>query len=520
MFRKSTGTSRLYKGLIFSAFFFLLISSSYAEVINDLSVQADSISYSEDGSSIEANGSVEVSSSNVIINSRHIICNVADKQVIADDGFFMRMSNGVTLEGQYLIYSFKTSKGLTKNVSIKYRHSVLSGSFANIDEEKIELSGTSFNTCGLAPPHYHVSSSTTTLYPEEGWLIGYLGYLWIDGVPAVPVPVYLYDLSIHGTGNKTSRASDVLAFPEVGSNDEDGQYIVEKIPWIFNRKLNGRFVIKDSEYGRLAGGIEGNYIINNENDLNFRGYHDMRYEYYGGLTHTYMFGPKIGAEQADIYTFLNIKQRLLLELSTNVSVKERINYETVSLLPEVTLRLNDVPALWDNFYIAGEMSHGGITERRTEETFDKQDDRTRLKIYPYFIIPTDIGNFYAGLDFNQSWYSKYGIWVRLAHNFRLSTLYDNGMDSYISHMHYMLYDGNSPFWFEQYYTIPSDEIGAGLGYNFAAHRIGLDYAYYVPGWDPKDLDYILSIGMHCYNLEIKYRSTRKELVLGVSLTTW
>jgi hypothetical protein len=505
----------LRKSSLFAALLFLIFAyPSFSQVTGEVVITADTLSYSEDGTTLEASGSVEVDSSDVTINAAHVVYNIENKQVVADNGFVMQIKKGARLRGEYLDYGFKTKRGLTRKVNVTYRYAVLYGELANIDEEKIELRNSSFNTCGLEPPHYHVSSITTTLYPEEGWVLGYYGYLWVDGVPFVPVPVYLFDLSAYGMGQRAD-ASGVMSFPEMGSNDEDGFYVLYKIPWIASKKHTGRLVFLNTAKGGFGGGVEGNYLFNDYNSTNYRVYYDPRYNTYGGITHTYSFGPSIGGRSLFLYNFFRIRQKLMFDLITNVSYKERINFQTVSMLPNVTLKLNDIPALIDHFNIGGSVSLGYITEESTGVGDSVGNIHTR----GYFNIPTDIGRLYAGLGHNQTWYGLTGYWSRLSQNLGLSRDLGYGFDSYVGHMHYIDFTGGSPFQYDSYLTRPSDEFYVGLGYNFGPHRISLDYSYYVPDWDQKEFIYTLSLGFHCYSVELKYNTAMQQVTLGVSLIT-
>lgn len=505
----------MLKTFFYAALFFLLASASYAEVTGDITIVADSISYSEDGSTLEAFGSVEVTGENLNIKTDQLVYNLRTKNISANRNITMMLKGSFILSAEYLDYNVREKKGFTKNVRISYRNSVLTGDSAYMDEEKIELRGATFNNCGLEPPHYHVYSYTTTLYPSEGWVIGYLGYLWVDGVPFVPVPAYIYDISVLGLA-KGAQPRDVLSIPEVGSNDEDGVYERYTVPWIANKKLTGKVVFLNTEKGGLGGGVESNYDINDANDLFLRAYYDPRYNYYGGITHRYYFGPPLKIEKPSFYTFFKIKEQLLFDISTNVSYKERINYERVSMLPDVTLHSNDVPAFFNNFKIGGQVSYGRITEESSGYDYD----RGNMQTWGYFDFPlSGIAQVHAGMNYDQSWYGFDSNWTRINQNVKFSRDFGYGFDSYASHMHYITYTGNSPFNYEMYHALPSDEFGVGLGYNFGVNRFTVDYLYYVPSWDPNDLDYGLSLGFHCYNLDIKYRATRKEMLLGVSLIT-
>ena len=503
----------MHKSALFAAvIFFILINASYAQKTGDVVITADRLSYSEDGSSVEASGSVKVVSPDTTIEADHVIYKVASKEVIADNGFTMQIGKNVRLSGKYLDYGFITKKGLSRDVNIAYRYSVMSGSLAYIDEERIELKNSSFNTCGLTPPHYHVTALTTTLYPDEGWVLGYYGYLWVDGIPLVPVPVYMYDLSAYGVGQR-ANASGVMSVPEMGSNNEDGFYVLYKVPWIANKKLTGRVVLLNTAKGGFGEGVESNYEMNDYNEINSRIYYDPRYKIYGGITHTCRFGPELGEKETSFYTFFRVKKRLLFNLITNVSYKERINFQSVSMLPKITLKLNDVPALFDHFYVGGQVSYGYVTE----ETTGVGDSTGNLYTTGYFSIPTNIGRIYAGLGYDQSWYGSTGYWSKLTQSLGLSRDLGYGFDAGVGHTHYINFDGFSPFLYEQYLVRPSDVFSCGLGYNFGPHRLSFDYYYYVPAWDPIQFIYKLTLGFHCYALDLTYNTASQQVAFGVSL---
>jgi hypothetical protein len=509
--------------LLLSFLTVLLFSSlAYAETTKDLTIIADTMSYSEDGTTIDAYGTVEAYSRDMSLEAASISYNVKTR-----DLYTMRMKGGMVIKGERIKYNTLKKKGITQKVRINYRSSVIEGDIAFLEEDRVELRGASFNTCGLEPPHYHVSSTTTTLYPEDGWVIGYWGFLWVSSVPTLPVPVYMYDLKSQGLGRR-SEIKDVLSMPEVGSNDEDGYYMSYKVPWIYNRNLSGKVKPFYTEKGGVGGGVDGLYSINESNDLNFRVSYDPRYNTFGGLTHRYYFGNSEGSKEATIYNFLKITERPIYEFDTAVTYRERVNYQRVSMLPNFTLRMNDVRFLADNIHVNGQLSYGHITES-TEETAANgsevgkmpltESDVGNFQANGIYGIPTEYGQLDLGLGYHQSWYSFKSYWSRLANTTRLSRQLYTDLDGYIRHLHYINYTGNSIFRYEMYREVPSDEMGIGLGYNFGIHRVTVDYSYYVPSWDPQDLDYGVAVGFHCYEVDIKYRAARKEIVIGVSLVT-
>ena len=510
---------------LFTALIFLILAySSYSDVIGNVEITADTLSYSGDGTSMEASGSVEAISADSHITADHLIYNIENKQVTADRGFTMQTKKGAQLGGEYLDYSFKTKTGTARNIKIIYRYAVMSGDQAKIDDEKIELKDSSFNMCGLEPPHYHVSSRTTTLYPDEGKVLGYWGYLWLGNFPVVPVPVYYYDFTAIGAGQKAD-ATGVMSVPQTGSNDTDGFYIRYKIPWIASKNLSGQLTLLNTAKGGFGEGIDGNYTFNDYNDMNFRIFYDPRYDTYGGITEAFRFGPETGKEDNSLYSFFKVKKQVLLELDTDISDNEEVNYQRVSKLPNLTLKMNDVPAFFDHFIIGGSVSYGYIADITGEasdtteniQTKEVGDSTGNIQTRGYFDIPTDIGRFSIGLGQNQTWYGLTGYWSRLTQNLRLSKDLGGGFDGYIAHMHYINFTGQSPFLYEQYLTTPSDEFYSGLGYNFGPHRFSVDYSWYVPGWDQKEFIYTLTLGFHCYAIDITYNTVMQDLRFGVSL---
>jgi hypothetical protein len=507
----------LLRKLFFSIILISSVASlSYSQAISDLTVSADAISYSDDGTTLEASGSVDAVSGTTLIKTNDFTYNINTKDITAHKGFKMTMLGGLTLEGDSLDYNVQSKNGLTKNVKIELRSSVITGKAASIDEEKIELKDASFTTCDLPDPHYHMTSMTTTVYPDDGWVIGYFGFLWLGHYPILPVPVYMYDLSSLSGSGQSKAVRDVLSMPEVGSNDIDGSYILYTVPWIANRKLNGKVHLMYTEKGGLAEGVDGNYATSDWNEVNARVYYDPRYSYYGGITDTYDFGPSIGQKKQLLYNFLKVQDSLLCELETDMSYKERINYERVSMLPNVTLRFNEAPAFVGNFKVGGEISYGNVSEESSGASFD----RGILKTNGTFTFPTDIGRLSLGVRYNQSWYGFDQNWTRLANTTELDRDFGGGVNGYVSHLHYVYYTGNSPFNYEKYFLLPSDEFGFGLGYNFLSSRLTLDVSYYVPDWDPQDIDYGVTINMHCLSLDLKYRAMRQEFVFGVGLVAY
>ncbi|MFC1767812.1 LptA/OstA family protein [Candidatus Margulisiibacteriota bacterium] len=495
---------------VFCLLFLALSNFIYAEELKDFILEADKLSYNEDGTVVEAEGNVSATHKDITIKSQKLTYKVNDGVLHAWGGFEMKMEN-LSLAGDILDYNLKTRTGEAENVDMYFEKAHLTGKYVELAEEEIVLKNASFTGCDQEETHYNITASSLILYPREGWLICYFGYFWGGNIPLVPVPAYIFDVSAYGVGRREIKNAPPV--PEFGSNEEDGSYVNVRFAWLASRKLHGKFLISYAENNGWGTGVEGNYTYNDNNTGDFRVYSDPRNNMYGGLTHIYSFGPSLDAGRKYFFGLFNVRELLLFDLITNFSYRERINYERITVLPDVTLKLNDTPLFLERLKFGGSLTYGVISEESTIKT-----GRGRVTTDLNYEIPTDLGKFGLGVGYNQSWYEDFGTWTRLTQLTSYSNTWGN-IDGYFGHLHYLTYDGASPFNYENYNLIPSDEIYLNLGYNFFFHRVGVNYTYYVPSMQPRDLDYITTIAFHCYDIEFTYRAIRKEFQFGFSLVT-
>ena len=206
-------------------FFFLitLLSANVlcAEKMKDLVIQADNMLYSEDGTIVEAHGNVLATHKDIVIKAKNLTYKVDKGTVHACEGFYMEMEGKLSFTGDTLDYNVKTRVGDAKDVHLDFNRSKMTGERINLSDEEMNLNSASFSGCDRDERHYHITASRLILYPDEGWLICYFGYFWMYGVPLVPVPAYVFDLSSYGIGRR-SRTRNVPPIPEFGSNEEDG----------------------------------------------------------------------------------------------------------------------------------------------------------------------------------------------------------------------------------------------------------------------------------------------------------
>lgn len=491
--------------LLLSAY--CLVFSASAQV-KDLTINAQNISYDQEKKLYEAQGSVEVVYQETKIAGEHIIYYTNKERVFADQGFSLSY-NDINLEGKTIDFDIKNKEGEASDFHLAYQGIKLSGAFIQIGKEQFRLSNATFSTCDLDYPHYRVSALEINLYPQYGWLVAYWGFFWLQGIPLVPIPTYIYDLLAEEKGRR-----NLPPFPEVGSDDDYGTYVNERLAWHLRREFSGTYTISYLSRKGLGGGAEANYIINDSNQGNLRLYGNATDGLYGGLTHYYTFGQEVKAQQKPL-AFLALPKYRNLELETTLSSRERINYERVSFLPNLILRLRRRELIKKEIKIEAELLAGEVAEERNIQLL-RSGGRAKLS---HDLPAVVLGDFTPSLMVDSLFYSNGGKWIKLSSGLELEKQFAEDFSAGIGYLHYFLVKGRSPFNFEMYRFSAVDRFTSRLSFMLGETGINLSASHYLPSWQAEDIDYSLFFRLHCYNLITTYRSLRREFSLGVSLVT-
>ncbi len=501
---KETILKHLKRAVIISLFFLLGIASAE----EDLIINADNVEYDKEKELIEASGNVVATYKDLRIDAAHIIYLTTERRILAPKAFTLVVEDQ-WIAGETLDYGIDTRRGSAKNVDMIFRGLYLKGRSIELDPEEISLDGASFTSCDADLPHYHISASALTLYPKNRWLAAYWGWFYLGPVPILPVPTYIYDLS--------PERRNTAPIPEIGSNDDDGTYVIERLAWHTSRQVYGRVNLTYASKKGPGGGVEGNYIANEWNSCNARIHTSQVDGWWGGLTYLRSFGDEVGRRGSDefLYSLFNVPRNKKMEFELTLSSRERINFFRVSFLPDVALRVNE-DYLFDNLKYSGELRGGRVLEESTT----LEASRTALTCGLSYDFPISSSlSLIEGLDFVGKWYSEGSIWQKLTGHLGLRKRWSEFFESGLGYKPLLLHEGMSPFNFEKYRFRPSDEIYANSYFDVYGSRLGASVEYYVPSWDAKDIDYFVSTRLHCFDLTFTYRALRNEVQLGIGLVT-
>ncbi|MFA5098351.1 MAG: hypothetical protein WC490_07010 [Candidatus Margulisiibacteriota bacterium] len=478
-----------------------------------VSLTGDDIFYRKEQGLVEARGSVEASYKDIKVLSNHLIYYSKDGRIVAPEDFTFERQD-VVLKGKDLDYNIKSKEGRAASVSMVLKGNWISGKDVIIKPEEISLSDASFSTCGLKEPHYKFTAQNLSLYPKQGWIVIYMGVLWVKGFPIAPVPTYVYDMtSVPGFASKNK-----VPLPEFGVDPDDGAYLKQKLFWRLSGFSYGMAQVDYATKKGLGLGFEGNYVVDRSNQGNIR-IHGLNADgYWGGITHSLFFGSDIKYEESKtfLYQLLEFLPRKKYELRTEVSYRERVNYEKVSLLPKVSLRYDDLPFSFLELRPSVEISLAGVSEESTgvgvfEGTF-------KSSVNYFHELPRGFwADLAASVDYRG--YDSSSRWLRLDGSIDIFKPVNDRLDAGIGYGHLFINDGASPYRFERYRFFPYDDVRGNLRYKNGPFKAGVFISYNVPVLTPREIDYNATMELHCFDVTLLYRAMRGEFSVGLNLVS-
>ncbi|MFA5104407.1 MAG: LptA/OstA family protein [Candidatus Margulisiibacteriota bacterium] len=479
-----------------------------------VSIKADTVSYTKDKGVIVASGSVEASYKGSVVTADRIIFFTAESQVIAD-GDFTLSKDKARISGKKLAYYFRSEKGSASDVTINLGSTWIRGSSIDMDREQIRIADSEFSSCGLDEPHYKMSSANMTYYSKSGWIVQNWGLFWLGDIPVFPVPTYVYDTGLIGGFYKKKNP---VPLPEIGSNDVDGFYLNEKFIWRLSSYSYGILGLNYGSKKGIGAGLESNYVLNDSNDGG------VRISTYGsdglswGATHTYYFGDPVPTDRLRplLYEVLEIPPRKKYDITLDLSYRERINYERVTLMPMVTLRYIDVPFSFLDFNPRIEASVGSVSEESSGVNLLK----TNLKSTFDYVQPVSKNaSLRAGLDASYTGYGRSSSWLNLLGRLDLSNKFSDNVEAGVGYSHYFINNGASPFNYENYRYFPYDDIRSFVSFKALGSTFGIAVSYNSPLLTVRDIDYNATVGLHCFDATLTWRAARQEFAVSLNLVS-
>ncbi len=331
----------------------------------------------------------------------------------------------------------------------------------------------------------------------------------------VPMPTYIYDMRAEERDEK-----NLPPFPEIGSNDDDGSYINQRLAWHIRRELSGTYSINYAAKKGVGGGAEADYVVNENSRGQIRFYGNGNDGLWGGITHRLFFGREVIQDKAGVFSFFALPQYKQYELETVLSHRERVNYQRVSFSPGLVLKRKQgeiirKEAKYDAEFMLGQVNEeNNLNLRRGGGAFSFYWD------FPEVVV----GKVTPSAALDARFYSNGQRWVKTMGGMDVRKALGKNISLGLGYLHYFGVDGQTPFNFEKhrygpadYRFIAADRLTSDLYFVLGETGVKIETAYLLHTWQPEDIDYSLFFKLHCYNLMVKYRSLQREFEMGFSL---
>ncbi|MBU0573108.1 MAG: hypothetical protein ABIJ26_05985 [Candidatus Margulisiibacteriota bacterium] len=484
------------------------------EVSSTMRINAQDMRY--EGDSIIAEGSAEVDYKDLHVEGEYIRYNTKTDRIFLNRGFVLDYDS-LKFSGKVLDYDMVNRSGSAESVKIDYLDNVdFTGQKAVFDSEEMHLFDSSFNACGLDEPHYRVNAREIIFFPQQGWLLSLWGNFQLYSLPGIPIPIYMYDILAEKKGRKNA-----IPFPVVGSNDSDGTYVLETLGWYHSRELYGTYTAGYSENKGLGAGLTANYIANpnSQGELEIFGY--AKDAVWTTLTHRLSFGGEVAPKEEMVFypegIFAQLSRQYQLE--TRLAIREPINYINVSMLPRLTLHINQTTVAGIDLY--SEIFTGIVTEEALDGSFWTSGSHIFASLP---ILKTDLGVLRFDVTSDYRYYhpmfsnpKRPMYWFTLKGHLNTRNQWNEYLNTRLGYIHYFFNQGETPFNYEKYRFDPDDQLDFGFQITRGTIRGGIDALYNFRTMAPNDIDYTLAVQIHCHEISLTYRGIRREFLFGFNL---
>ena len=482
----------------------------------ELDLQADKITYLEDGARVVAEGNVVAQFENIRIHAELLSYRSATGDLEVERGFVLE-DPPYRIAGVRLHYNVLKRTGEAWGVSTDFKNTHFAGDHLLLYPDFLAFRNAEYSSCGgMDPPKYKVTARAIDLDLNDGLVIARWGFFWLGPWPIFPVPAFVHTL---GGVLDIGRRRNTSPFPTLGSNDEDGIYgywsnrlqgigpgrALLYLGYSAKKKITGevQYTLQPFERMSWEGRVGGSHVDGLwggvDVTLNAAGARKKRKEDIPALFSWEGFQEPI----SQAYLRLSFTHR------------ERINFQRVSFRPLGEFQVRSV-----DWLLAGTQFDLGAHGGRVIEEGSGLDLLT-VKFAP---------------DLQYHFMTPFGKpSVRLAYDWRLyntGTSWSQGWAGLLwelpplpllqTHLKYSLpfhLRGGSPFLHEVYRFFGVPYYGVRFRLGGAPWFTELEGDYNLPENSPKERNITLGYAVECMEISLKWLSEQKLFQFGLNLVS-
>ncbi len=473
-----------------------------------------SLDYHRD--SFTAQGNVVIKFEDIVLTTQEYHVDMAQKLLYIPVPFQITHQE-LQLSANSLEYYYAAQSGQADCPTIQQGRIFIQGKRVIIRPDKITISDAIFSTCGDAfQSSYSLHSSEVVIYPKDQKIIAYGNMLHLKNVPILPVPAYLYHM-----GSSENKMSPV---PQIGSNEASGFFIDQRIPYFINPNLYGSLGVGYAQkfgwtFGAAATvGVRQWAPFNGKPQLTVDVQSTQLDGYNGLVEYVVDWMPPLASGPAELPIFLpTVPERAFKsQFFTRYSYRRLIDLWRVSEQPGVGYRFFNLPAFKD-VYVSGAFMTRYLREfvvlspsplaSSSEQSVRLEGTRTyRLSDNWDLNLGSEYhGNWYASQQW-QRWWGTLGV-IKAQGLIRPS----------VSYTKMLAQNGGSPFLFEQYNAIISDELGLGIRFRFNQIEVGAETHYNLSTNIPRDRDLLAKVFSDCWAFTLRWKTVQKDFLLEFEL---
>jgi hypothetical protein len=186
-------------GIIIMGWLLLLSFSTVVRAENDKAkITADEVNYDYETQQVEAIGNVKIEYRDIKVESDHAIIDQEQDVLLATGNLAVTNKNS-TYHGDRFLYYLNTERGWISPLEAEVTDldiqgpAYLTAAEANIKGEEIRSKHSTFSTCNLAHPHYHLSAKAIDYYPGDVIIMHHVWY-WEHSIPLFYFPLLYISL--------------------------------------------------------------------------------------------------------------------------------------------------------------------------------------------------------------------------------------------------------------------------------------------------------------------------------------
>ena len=431
-----------------SFFFYSLLFVFFSCLsFTNYNITANSFALDSNKQLLRLSGNVHIENEKYEFVCAHASMNTLSKFISINEPFKIKHHEQL-IYGQSLAMDPDKSILSASNVVFQFYKYSISGKEVFLNSKEIDLKDVTITSCQMKKPMLYLKATKVIVYPQLGFLVALNSTMYLYDVPVLFFPAYFM-----GDRKYSTYANNTIV-PDIGSNQVEGAYIKENLPYYINEKQNGTIQLGVLQNLGLKLGFQ-HYLTLAENGIfsSLGVYYTPRFWQGNFLISKSLV--EIG--QVDNNFLSNLfedgqkkKSPLSLDVSYYLRQNELENFYFISIAPGYK-----ATGTWE--FLHDQNIDFSVDNAQIQENSLTTDIRTIYKISQVSHFNLTPFTFSNSFDYEKRYY-KSGSSLELSESNTLLEFPLFFLSSGIGYEHIFTFSGQSPFFFDLYQIDDNDKL--------------------------------------------------------------